>query len=525
MILVLKYLTILVLIVLWNTVLSQVKKNYDSVSFYDSLNIKNFELIDTFSYHNTKSIDSLFILDSLKIYNKLKKSIFQYTFYSGLNSKLSIQKLASLCGPAFWFSPDEPELGRNYDEDSSFISIPEPYPCNDTNIKYRKPVVYYQVNNIEYLENDNDAVLNKRDTSAVIDLNKIESFTIYYTHYYRYEIGVGKHPHDNEQVKLFLNVKIDSSQLNKKRYKVTFEKVIAYAHDQFWYDNMFELDKEDNINMKIPLHILVEEGKHASCPDINADGYYSPGYDVNVRTSDAWGIRDVIRTDKLYTAYYQSWMTKVRSPKQIIFPPLPKESPYLDSSYPSYELRLIPAKKDINKCNDRVLASDFKNYIKEDRDYYSSEFWREFKYSYAFSYRYDQKSFFTITFPLLLIKNIEPYILEGWLVHRLSFYQWPFRWPFYNAYIPNIQYSLLYTPSASRFLDPYISGGLEYAEKVKPGYVFETGLKFRFNTRCPILQYWGKDFLGIRLGIKYKVSKNAVINSLNMIFEIGLGPF
>ena len=39
--------------------------------------------------------------------------------------------------------------------------------------------------------------------------------------------------------------------------------------------------------------LLVEEGKHAVAPDRNADGVYTPGYDVNKRIKDAWGVRDV----------------------------------------------------------------------------------------------------------------------------------------------------------------------------------------------------------------------------------------
>jgi len=41
-------------------------------------------------------------------------------------------------------------------------------------------------------------------------------------------------------------------------------------------------------------HVLVEEGKHASCTDRSADGHYTPGFDVTERVNDAWGVRDTL---------------------------------------------------------------------------------------------------------------------------------------------------------------------------------------------------------------------------------------
>jgi hypothetical protein len=73
--------------------------------------------------------------------------------------------------------------------------------------------------------------------------------------------------------------------------------------------------------------ILVEEGKHASCTDRNGDLQYSPGYDINRRINDAWGIRDIIRSGSLITGSYASWMTKARSPDYLVVPPLPPDSP------------------------------------------------------------------------------------------------------------------------------------------------------------------------------------------------------
>ncbi len=504
-------------------------------------NYKDTNKLDDSLYFQNKTDSTLnekVKIDSTTRIENILKSNYQNKFYTGLKTEMSFQNLASLCAPAFWYSPDEPELGRDY-KPYDQIKIPAPYSCKNDTI----PIVYYQINEIVIKDNAFgnvlDKPLQKRDTSTLVDLSKIDGFSIYYTHYYEFEKGSGSHPHDNEQVKFFVKVKerYDTSSM-KKRYDLIFDKVIGYAHGLFWYNNMFELEKDNYIKVKLPLHILVEEGKHASCPDVNGDGFYNPGYDVNVRTSDAWGIRDVIRTNILFTSFYQSWMTKVRQVEQIIYPPLPKESPYYDSvmnKSSQYELRLIPTEEEIESCNEELYGDFKKNYFHNENEpskeakfpwslfTASRDGFKEFVNSYAVAYRYNERSYFTFTFPLFVSQNFELKVLEGWLVHRLNFYKWPFHGKF--PFIDNIQYSLLYTQSASRYLDPYIAGGFESAKGIKPAYVFESGIKIRYNTRWSWLEYIGKSILGIRLGIKYSIVKDATINHLSMIFEVGFGPF
>ena len=95
------------------------------------------------------------------------------------------------------------------------------------------------------------------------------------------------------------------------------------AHGIEWFWNVLESDADT----RFPMHVLVEEGKHGMCTDKNSDGYYTPGFDVNVRINDAWGVRDIIRGGLLFTGSYQSWMTKVRRPEHRVIPPLPDDSP------------------------------------------------------------------------------------------------------------------------------------------------------------------------------------------------------
>jgi hypothetical protein len=77
-------------------------------------------------------------------------------------------------------------------------------------------------------------------------------------------------------------------------------------------DDIKDGDVEDD-DIAWPLHVLVEEGEHASVPDRNADGVYNPGYDVTHDPRDAWGIRDTMSGLYLPGTSYSPWMFKTRS--------------------------------------------------------------------------------------------------------------------------------------------------------------------------------------------------------------------
>jgi hypothetical protein len=96
-------------------------------------------------------------------------------------------------------------------------------------------------------------------------------------------------------------------------------RVTAKAHALVWFWSVLEPDMDS----RFPMHLLVEEGKHALATDKNGDGVFTPGYDVNKRINDAWGTRDNMRTGLMATGAYESWMAKVRRPEHRIFPPLP----------------------------------------------------------------------------------------------------------------------------------------------------------------------------------------------------------
>ncbi len=482
-------------------------------------------LVLSFSFRNSFSQDE----------DREQRIIKTFLIWEGINPIMKVSELAAYCAPIFWFSADEPELRNKSGKD---IRIPTYFPFES---KSDSPVVYYQVTYILTRPNSKGKVFKKdffNPGNSEVDLSKVRAIDIYYSHYYRFEAGLGSHEHDTEQSQFQFFVRYYSDSAKVKHYKIFFIKVTAKAHALDWYDNIYEIDSGNpDYELSLPFTILVEEGKHASCTDMNADGYYTPGYDVNVRKNDAWGIRDVIRTGELFSSDFQSWMAKVRRPEFRVFPPLPQDSPLrkkytVNGIYAPdnavYQLRPMPSP---SKAGTKLLRHDMESYYFEyspdiSKESASNDFigWfvdEDFINSLGVSYRADEASGVSICFPLLIIKNVGAPLVGGWLVNRIYLEQ--------NIF----GYNILYTPSASRFLDPYLSAGLE-VEKIQPGnpveateyntdFAFETGIKLRGNVTYSPLKFlkFLSPFWGVRLGIKNKGFMN--IDHLNYIIEVGAG--
>jgi hypothetical protein len=406
-------------------------------------------------------------------------------------------------------------------------------------------VVYYQVRNLLVAADDQLGAyepFEQQPGSSKIDLNKVYGFDIDYNHYYLYEVGLGKHNHDTEQAQFKIYVHRYEDQKNVRHYQLYLIQATAKAHALAWYDNIYKVDPDNlNIEMKLPFHILVEEGKHASVADMNGDGYYTPGYDVNVRTNDAWGLRDVIRTGELFSAQFEAWMAKVRRPEYKVMPPLPPDSPQRkkyekNGVYASdnaiYQLRPMPAPEKAGP--DKVLANDMRGYyepdwpnIKELTETQKFFDWWEagnLIKSLAVAARVDNGQWgIAFGFPLLIAKNVEAPLVGGWLVNRIYLQDKSLR---------DFGYNVLYTPSASRFLDPYFALGFEIDRYDIPGtntvgkrtdFVFETGIKFRGNVKFSPLKFLSvlTEFWGARVGIKNRGFMD--IEELTYVFEIGAG--
>ena len=459
-------------------------------------------------------------------------------FWEGVDPLMKMSDLVAYCAPVFWFSPDEPELHNRRGKD---ILIPAPFPFEDSP---DKPVVYYQVRRMVVADDSDRQSLDIDETNigdTVLDLDEIYGFDIDYNHYYRFESGLGGHDHDTEQVQFKIFVHSEEGAGGVTIYQLYLLQVTAKAHALMWYDNIYKLDR-DNLNpeLVLPFHVFVEEGKHASITDMNADGYYTPGYDVNVRRNDAWGLRDVIRTGTLFSPEFKGWMAKVRRPPHRVFPPLPPDSPHRagfsrggeyapDNAI--YELRPMPSPT--KALPDQTLAKDMDGYYSEGwprtktlsgtqkfYDWWDAE---NFIHSVSVAYRLNVVSGIVFNFPLLVVKNVEAPVVGGWLVNRIYLQDHSLR---------DFGYNILYTPSASRFLDPYVSFGLEIDHYESPdavdlqrrtGFVYEAGIKLRGNVSYSPLRFLGVlwDLWGVRLGVKAWGFME--IDELSYVFEFGAG--
>jgi len=445
---------------------------------------------------------------------------------------ISFEELAQSAGPILWFSPDEPLLRDRKGKD---IDIPTSFPFEPV---AANPVVYYRVRRV--LE-DADApagapVLTDLDPArrtTRIDLDQAAGVDLDFFFYYPSEEGLGAHHHDVESVEMKLLV-VKARNYPELGYWIVVQKVIAKAHGILWYDNTLEVDG----TARLPIHIMVEEGKHASCTDKNGDGYYSPGYDVNRRVNDAWGVRDVMATGGLYTGGFQSWMAKPRRPEHRVFPPLPAGSPLrarftfagvyaLDNAI--YDLRPFPRPAEARE-HDAHLADHFiadkgdENWpaIEAFSGLQKFQRWAEsepFVKSVSIAYRYDGDHGMSFVFPLLVVKSVEDPVAGGWFVNRIYLKDKKFR---------DVSYNIMYATSASRWIDGYATFGWEWDEEDAyrdTNLMTEVGMKMRFNLGRSPLSFLSAltDFWGVRLGIK-----NLGIwewDHIGYAVEIGAGTF
>jgi hypothetical protein len=458
--------------------------------------------------------------------------------WSGPDSLMTLYALAAYCAPVLWFSPDEPLF---WQLTTRHISIPTPLPFDEP---VDSAVVYYRTAEVlERMGSKGPAftpALDKNDYT--LNLNRIRHIHLQFIFYYPDELGVGSHAHDIEMADFSIHVEHEDDM---NTLQVT--QVLAGAHGVTWYFNTLRIT-DDTV---FPLTILVEEGKHGSCTDRNGDGFYSPGYDVNQRVNDAWGIRDVLRTGVMFTAKYQAWMTKVRPVDARIVPPLPYDSalyPHFKNHYrfrkyefTQYQLRPFPEWSEIRY--EGIKHADFLKRIIEDKKYpewpevvdYSqfkqlgrTLYDEAFTRSYGIGYRYDGRSKIYLTFPFLIIRNVEAPVIGGWFAWTADVNVGTLGGDF-----ERFSQRLMYTPSASRWLDSYGAIGYEYQKYAetdtsyaKTDFVFELGIKIRGSiAKTPVgfLKYLGTDFWGIRVGIRSYGFHD--FKTTRFIGEIGTGAF
>jgi hypothetical protein len=288
------------------------------------------------------------------------------------------------------------------------------------------------------------------------------------------------------------------------------------------------------------MHLLVEEGKHALATDKNGDGVFTKGYDVNLRINDAWGVRDIIRTGMLFSGGFESWMAKTRRPEHRVIVPMPADSPLRDrldkliagEPLAVYELRPLPALAAAG--DDKALrhllegksvegwpATDVFDDAAQLRDWVAEGAARK---SLSLAYRNDGRGGVSMVFPFFVVNHLLEPMTGGYLLHRI-YLQGP--------ELKDFGWMLLYTPSASRWMDTYLAAGAEAYRTWEDGiqtdkewnFVSEIGFKFRVNVeKTPVkflsalTPYWG-----LRTGIKNTGFFD--IKKLSYVLEFGAGSF
>jgi hypothetical protein len=452
---------------------------------------------------------------------------------------MTAKRLVSYAAPIVWFSPDEPSLKG---AEGAEIRHPEAFVFDRA---ADGPVLYYQIVDVQVRESSLESEAFRADAEDMdasrLDLRAVAGLDASFYAYYQTEEGVGAHSHDVEPASFRLVVLRGSDipqyvgDCPDDLYFIVVTRSTGKAHGLVWFWNVLDTDEMT----RFPMHLLVEEGKHAFGTDKNGDGIFTPAYDVNVRINDAWGVRDNIRMGLLLTGGYQSWMTKPRQPEHRVLPPLPDDSPLLDrlaariegAELATYEIRPFPSVEEAG--DDKALRHLMENQAEPDwpemgrvRDADQlGRFMEEGAVlkSLSVSLYADGDLGVSFVFPFFIIAHLNEPMTGGYLVHRMYLK---------NSRLRDFGWMITYMPSASRWMDTYLGAGFEGTDmQAADGsvyrdrdFVMEAGLKFRSNiayTPLRILPF--TDFWGVRVGIKNRGFWTS--NRLTYVLEFGAGSF
>ena len=460
-------------------------------------------------------------------------------FWCGENPMLRVQELAERVAPILWFSPDEP-LRRNGGK------IPLKLPADDSKDSL---VVYYRISHL--VLNPGVPLSYEPITEKGLNLEKIKKLTLVYYFYYPEDKGFTPHKHDLEHARFdvhFMPVDNEDKEITSSKrgtvpsyYVANISRVVGAAHGVSWFENILDIEEDTSL----PITLFVEEGKHASCPDRNADGFYSPGYDVNHRFNDAWGVRDIMATGEVGGVRYDTSKTKPRKPDDMIMvaPVVPtlvkndllhfysgsksnKDILNTNEGYKLKPLKSIPeknlSKAGVDKETGKLYDNIKKGQDEPEKSHPDDIFERAMKYGYGIERKEDIRDALTVS-----------YRFDGG--HGFSFSPPIFRFPIpvFGGYaLPKAnvilfgndrRYSLeaLYAPSAARSFDWYASIGSEWLRprnrdpeakrNFDAKFVSEGGIRFRINQ--------GPFLFGGRIGLRTTGRDQRVV------FELGTGAF
>jgi hypothetical protein len=444
------------------------------------------------------------------------------------HERLGLREIAGLLAPALWFSADEPLLGEEHGP------IPSAHPCD---VPADHAVVYYQVTRLVYR---GDAPVDRPEEHDADFFDKVESFILKYYFYYPEDSGVGGHLHDLETAEFEVWLERDD-----ECGRVRLASIEALAHGSRWYSNTLKVRSD----VKYPVTLFVEEGKHATAPDRNADGTFMRGFDVTERINDAWGVRDSLGHGVLLSSGYSPEMTKARTKNFRVMPPpsayvqvAPRHRSYTDEepSLGQYELRpanTVAACTTIPKDGARLLSMMTDHRFGRDElptQYQAGSIER------ALSELSLPDSWLSASLRVsgrtlgaaFIFRGMD--LREGWIVPRLTVSK------------RDVTGDLLFTPSASRWADYYLAGGVrrqfvttresrtieteqgrqEVAVLIEPDWkiAVEAGVKIRARLPAKMRPFvLGYSFGGLRFGVQALGFKQ--VDQLRFIWEIGAGAW
>ena len=426
--------------------------------------------------------------------------------------------LADILAPVLWFSSDEPLIVLR-----NGPPIPQPHPSD---VPSSTAVVYYQATDI-VLRGDDRVVGTGEADGRFFD--KVDHFLLKYFFYYDEDRGLSPHAHDLEAISVLVYLE----RTPEGCYRIRVARIEGLAHGLDWYSNIQRVQRDT----VFPITVLVEEGKHASVPDRNGDGVYTPGYDVNTRVNDAWGLRDVLGSSVLLGARYTASMSKPRIDAFRLLPPADRAlcgqrrarrgddaeglGRYVLRAASSVPVGIPPGPEGA-RLHGMMRGHRFGAAWPPEQ--HESDLARElsnpenaFKWVSAVNARVDSRRIgVSVQGPGLDLREV-------WLVPRV---------------LVNRGWGVeaLLTPSASRWADWYVAGGYERGltrpesmnagddTESRNGFAGEIGLKLRVTVsgraRWALLGY---RFAGVRLGVR--ANGFSRLRQSRLVAEVGAGAF
>jgi ketosteroid isomerase-like protein len=461
--------------------------------------------------------------------------------WCGTSPSLGFRTLAERAAPILWFSPHEEALNNNH-------NLPQPINCADLGkpclMQPNKPAdphdtapatVYYHIHQVFQTT---DLRRHAAYTADSLNLEHVESLKLRYYFYYCHDVGFGDHDHDLEHIEL--DVRIEKER-EGGRYRARVTRVKGAAHGIDWYANRHKVTDET----AFPVTILVERGKHASCPDADGDGVYEPGKDVNERVNDAWGVRDGLgERDRIRPTlpFYHRRQTDPRNKREGMIRLGIKDSRRLQC-YAKSEKASPPAEPSLNydlvefpeTCQQEAAKVECSRFAKglpmacalkkrgiheapkrrkpySKLDEFTLTFYGAEEYDHAWdgfplSYRYDGGHGFSFILP---VKRRElKWLGGGYVVPRVGVTGFGKNGRFF--------FDGLYTPSASRYLGSYVAAGFERTRDPETNifqnkFAMEGGIKGRWKKYIPLA--------GFRIGFRTSSFKRPRI-----VIEAGGGTF